>query len=140
MNRRLIALAEAPGAPFWLSDYDALSRPQQVFRSVWELEAEVNNGGFLQYMENGSGALAAHAADALREIGGALMANIVSAALHVAGPDAQSPDDGVRAAAVAALPPDRLQSLEELDRAFLGYPENLTLLLYAYVQAHTGDF
>jgi hypothetical protein len=140
MNQRLIQLAERADAPFWRLEFDALSEPQKVFRAVWELEAEVNNGGFLQYLENSSGQLAAHAANALRAIGANVMADVVAGALHVAGAGASSPDEGVRAAAVAALPPDRRETLDELDRAFLGYPENLTVLLYAYVALHPGDF
>ena len=134
MNHRLLQIAERPDAPFWRLEYDALSEPQKVFRVIWELEAEVNNGGFLQYLENSSGQLAAHAAEALRAIGANVMADVV------AGADACSPDDGVRAAAVAALPPDRRESLDALDRAFLGYPENLTVLLHAHVALHPGDF
>jgi hypothetical protein len=81
--------------------------------------------------ETAAAKCAAHAADALRAIGANVMADVVASALHVAGADACSPDDGVRAAAVATLPPDRRESLGALDRAFLGYPENLTVLLYA---------
>ena len=128
------------GVVDWRLEYDALSEPQKVFRVIWELEAEINNGGFLQYLENSSGQLAAHAADALRTIGANVMADVVAGALHVAGADASSSDDGLRAARVAALPQDRRDSLEELDRAFLGYPENLTVLLHAYVASHPGDF
>lgn len=45
MIKRLIHLNESKGE-FWASDYDGLSEPKRVFRIVWELEAEVNNGGF----------------------------------------------------------------------------------------------
>ena len=46
MNRRLIKLSESPTARFWRIDYDKLSTPEQIFLLIWELESEVNNGGF----------------------------------------------------------------------------------------------
>ena len=49
MNRRLIRLAESPNIRFWRVDYDQLSFPERVFVLIWELESEVNNGGFHQY-------------------------------------------------------------------------------------------
>src|SRR5215472_12379335 len=69
MNRRLIKLSESPTSRFWRLDYKDLSAPERVFLVIWELESEVNNGGFQQYFHNSSGALAPHAVDALKTLG-----------------------------------------------------------------------
>lgn len=55
MNQRLLRLAESPNSRFWRVNYEALSRAEQIFLMIWELEAEVNNGGFHQYFSNSSG-------------------------------------------------------------------------------------
>ena len=69
MNRRLIRLSESPTSRFWRLDYKDLSIPERVFLVIWELESEVNNGGFQQYFYNSSGALAPHVVSALKAIG-----------------------------------------------------------------------
>ena len=50
-NRYLAELAEHPGARFWRAPFESLSRPEQVFRCVWELESDVSVGGFEIYLE-----------------------------------------------------------------------------------------
>ena len=82
----------------------------------------MNNGGFAQYLENGSGALAEHAVAAMQAVGAELMSQVAAAALRVAGAAAQSAEDDVRAAAVAAWTPEVRDALEQLDRAFCGSP------------------
>ena len=136
MNRRLIALAERPGLRCWRIDYAALAPPEQVFRSVWEFEAEVNNGGFEQYFWNDSGQLAPHAAAALRAIGAAQMAAIVEEAVAALGKDFPWLEDDERQARVTDLPDGTRETLEALEQRFFSYPDDLTALLYAYVARH----
>src|SRR5437762_10408868 len=66
-NTLLIQLSER--GRFWRVDFDDLSRAEQVFRVIWELEAEVNNGGFHQYFSNSSGDSAFAVVDALKGVG-----------------------------------------------------------------------
>lgn len=68
MIRRLIALSESPDARFWRVDYHQLSPPERVFRAIWELEGEANNGGLDQYFFNSSGSLVPDVVDALKTI------------------------------------------------------------------------
>jgi hypothetical protein len=139
MNRRLIALAEYVGARFWHIDYDTLSRPERVFRAIWELEAQVNNGGFAQYFRNSSGELALEVADALRAVGAASMAAIVEQALEMVGRDVRWNDDNARIAHIENLPTTTTDELEPLDQQFISYPDNLTVLLYQYVSEHRDE-
>ena len=48
-NNVLIKISEHPATQFWKLDFNQLTQPEQVFRCIWELESEVNNGGFEQY-------------------------------------------------------------------------------------------
>lgn len=75
----LISLSERlwPVANEGLQD---LSPPEQTFILVWELEAEVNNGGFHQFFFNSDGDRAVLTPAALRQIGAEHTASIVERA------------------------------------------------------------
>jgi hypothetical protein len=45
------------------------SLPQKVFSAIWEVESEVNNGGFAQYFSNDSAESASFVVEALEKIG-----------------------------------------------------------------------
>jgi hypothetical protein len=134
MNKYLIDLAESPDTQFWTVDYAELSPVEQVFLAVWELEAEVNNGGFEQYFSNSSGLLAGHAENALQAIKAFAMAEIVHRAIEVVGADIAWNDDTARKTRVATLSAEQGERLNDLDQEFYRYPDNLTALLFAYVQ------
>ena len=137
MNRRLIKLSESPTSQFWRLDYRNLSPPERVFLLVWELESEVNNGGFHQYFHNRSGALALDVVDALKAIGAEATADIVQRALNAVGDTITIwSDDAARRGSVKSLSPQARQILEELDREYYKCPEDLTPLLYHYVAKH----
>ena len=139
MNLRLIRLSEAVEAQFADADPATLPPAVQVFWVIWQLEAEVNNGGFLQYFGNSSGRLVPHAVAALRTIGANTMADIVERAIFVAGRDIAWADDEARSTALNALGPDVPEELDFLDRAFFTYPDNLTVLLYTYASEHSDE-
>lgn len=56
--------------------FDRLSRADQGFLAIWLLDAEVNNGGFSQWMFNSSGDHAELAVASLREIGAEAAAGV----------------------------------------------------------------
>jgi hypothetical protein len=137
MNRRLIRLSENPTSRFWRLDYGDLSTPERVFLVIWELESEVNNGGFHQYFHNSSGALAPHVVGALKTIGAQAMAGIVQRALNaVVNTITSWSDDASRQARVNQLSSETQQLLEELDQEYYACAEYLTPLLYKYVVDH----
>lgn len=139
MSERLAALAERSDSRLILSEYTALSGAERVFRAVWELEAEINNGGFDQYFFNSSGDLARAAIDGLRAIGANAMARIVADAVVAAKYDPEVTHD-VRQAALDDLDEENLEKLDEFDQAFYAYPDDLTVLLYEYVSKHEAEF
>ena len=137
MNRRLIRLSESPTSRFWRLDYKDLSTPERVFLVIWELESEVNNGGFYQYFYNSSGALAPHAVGALKTIGAKATADVVQRALNaVVNTIASWSDDAQRQEQANQLSSGTRQILEELDQEYYASPEDLTPLLYKYVADH----
>jgi hypothetical protein len=135
MNRRLIRLSEDRDVGFWAVDYEALPEPKRVFRAIWELEAQVNNGGFHQYFWNASASTVPGIWDALQAIGATATAAVVHDAIAAVG-NLPWRDDDARREKLSALPPAVLQELESLDQAFFRYPNDLTTLLYRYVSEH----
>jgi hypothetical protein len=137
MNRRLIRLSESPTSRFWRLDYKDLSTSERVFLVIWELESEVNNGGFRQYFYNSSGALAPHVVGSLKTIDAPATADIVQRALNaVANTISSWSDDAHRQSGMNQLSSETQRILEELDQEFYACPEDLTPLLYKYVADH----
>jgi len=138
-NTTLIELSENPNARFWKVDFDELTEPERVFRAVWDLESDVNNGGFHQYLFNSSGDTAFFAAEALETIGALQMAAIVRDA-NAVFPDRVAPRDWqLRQEQLEALGEEGEERLEKLDDRFYEYPDDLTDLLYTYVMEHRGQ-
>ena len=137
MNRRLIKLSESPTTRFWRVDFGKLTIPEQVFLLIWELESEVNNGGFHQYFYNSSGALAPNVVSALRTLNAEATADIAQRALNAVDNAITSwSDDAARHANINRLSPGTRQILENLDQEYYKCPEDLTPLLYKYVAEH----
>ncbi|MGA0601339.1 DMP19 family protein [Caulobacter sp. KR2-114] len=131
---RLIAISETIA----LRPTQTLSPAQRTFKIVWELEAEVNNGGFDQYFFNSSGRDAPRAVAALRTIGARKCAQIVAEAVHRFGrPDLDWADVIKRREALNTFEDD---TFDDLDARFLAYPDPLSALLYKFVAAHPADF
>jgi len=139
-NRYLGELAEHPDARFWRESFESLKRPEQVFRCVWELEADVNGGGFEQYFANSGGDHAWFAGEALREIGAQRLAAITAEAVALFGAEAPEVEQPARHTQIAHLERPVHEYWEALSEAFREYPDDLTELLYDYVAAHREAF
>ncbi|MBX3414053.1 MAG: DMP19 family protein [Pirellulales bacterium] len=137
VNSWLIRLSEV--GRFWQMDYEQLTRPEQVFFGVWELEAEVNNGGFDQYFYNSSGDHAFAIVDVLNEINAHQAAAIVRQAISVFNGGMFSRESAKRQEQLLALSEDAEEEFDSLDEEFFEYPDNLTELLYAYVRQHQSE-
>lgn len=136
-NEALITLSEQ--GRFWKIAFEELSAPEQVFRAVWDLESDVNNGGFEQYYRNSSGDTACHVVRALTEIGARDAAGIVARA-NSAFPQASPPrDQGDREEQLEVIGPKNEDLWDSLDDEFLSYPDDLTELLYEYVKRQRAN-
>ena len=135
-NLWLINLSESAQTQFWKVGFEELSAAEKVFMTIWGLEADVNNGGFSQYYFNTSGDQAKHAPGALRAIGANAMAAIVEQANAHFGAGGPPADRDQRQDALEALGDKPEAAWDELSGQFQNYPDDLTELLYAYVQAN----
>lgn len=138
-NKELIALSENPAARFWKVEFSELTDAEQIFVCVWELEAEVNNGGFEQYFHNSAGDNSHRIIAALQSIGANLTAKIVKQAIDVFGPGGPPADQSKRQEAIEALSEEQKEVWNKLDTEFFGYPNNLTGLLHDFVMKNRSQ-
>jgi hypothetical protein len=111
---------------------------QQVFSAIWELESEVNNGGFDQYFRNSDSDVIAYAPTALRAISASACAGIVERAIKLIAP--LPPTQEGRYRVLDAQGESGQEQLTALDAEFFAYPDNLTDLLFEHVRRHPEVF
>lgn len=141
-NELLIELSESSMAKIGKEEFAQQSLPQKVFSGIWEVESEVNNGGFSQYFSNDSAESASFVVQALETIGAPRTASICNRAILTAFPTGlPTTVESIRSVATD-FSDEILAELEPLDQEFFSYPHNLTDLLFKYVSAHpehTGE-
>lgn len=113
--------------------FHRLTKPEQVFYCIWEMEAQVNNGGFHQYFFN-SGDHVPETIKALEEIGASYTAELLKKACTFF-PDGKIPEDfKERRIFLSEMSKAKQDELYELDNLFYEYKDDLSKLLYAYTQ------
>jgi len=120
--------------------WDILNVSEKALMAVYELEGEVNNGGFEQYFFNSAGDHAVEAVPGFLRIGAIKMADIVRRALAVYPGDAPSSNREVRWEQTDKIENKAAPIWSALTSEFLAYPENPTYLAFAYCQKHRADF
>ena len=120
--------------------YESMTQPERVFLCVWELEAEVNNGGFDQYYFNSAGDNAVDAVQSLAAIGAMKTAEVVKSVNSLFGADGPSPDRHKRQEQLLNLAEASIEKMIEADARFLKYDDNLEELLSAYVSKNGDGF
>jgi hypothetical protein len=133
-NAFLIELSESERSMFGKVDFTEQPRPQQVFSAIYELEGRVNMSGFEAYFSNVEPEEISFAPEALREVGAANAAAIVQRAVDLVGPLPSDADE------LESLLDSRSAELEALDAEFMAYPDDLTELLYAFVEKNSEHF
>jgi Domain of unknown function (DUF4375) len=128
-NHYLIEPSEGERTDFGRVDFEEQPEPQKVFSAVWELESEVNNGGFDQYFRNCDTGAVAYAPRALRTIGASSCARIVERAIEVIVIAPLAPTREDRSSILDALGNGGQDLLNTLDSEFFAHPDNLTELL-----------
>jgi hypothetical protein len=139
-NAFLIELSESDRTDFGRVDFKEQTEEQQVFSAIWELESQVNNGGFTQYFQSAEGHTANFAPTALRRIGAAKCADIVARAIATVSEDTLPEDQESREQLIEGLDSEASDALESLDQEFFGYPNDLTELLFEYVHSNPQAF
>lgn len=116
---------------------EKLNEHEKVFFITQILEAEVNNGGFLQFFDNSSGNFANEIVDCFTKIGALKTAKICEKAVAVF--DGFIPTDrDERGDLLESLECDDI--LDECDDEFYEYEDNLEELNIAYIKAHSEFF
>lgn len=121
--------------------FDGLSKAEQVFVVIWELEAEVNNGGFSQYMFNSYGDHASLAPGALREVGATAAAEVCERffAMLPGGAPARTQDERQEQldSAAAARGEERFEEdCVDLERRFYALEDDLRVRMVEWSRAH----
>jgi hypothetical protein len=137
-NTFLIDLSESELTDFGRVDFASQNVVQKTFSAIWELENQVNNGGFDLYFRNSDSDIIAYAPEALKQIGAPACAEIVQAAISTIAPIPA--EDDARIDALDAALESNEEMLEELDSQFFSYPDNLTELLFAFVARNQDEF
>ena len=125
MGFRLVTKAGEDG-------FKKLNAHEQVVAAIWELEAEVNNGGFNQYFFNSSGDHSAQALTALEAVGAPKFAALLRQAMSPFPDGRFSPNRNERMKQKEALPASVGKLWSDLDGQFYQYPDNLSQLVLDY--------
>jgi len=109
--------------------FDGLTERERDLASLWQVEAEVSNGGFARYYSKTTGDLAFHAPEALERVGAAQKAAIVRSANALFGPHGPPRDRQKRQTALKALGPEAVASFDELEKRFYQDPVDVDELV-----------
>jgi hypothetical protein len=136
-NKFLIDLSDSEHTQLDKVDFADQHEDQKVFSAIWKLESYVNNDGFDGYVRYVEGPTIRFAPMALRRIGARRCADVVERALRVVSVDPLPDERDAREELLDELPED---ALEDLDREFFAYPDDLTELLFEFVAARPAVF
>ena len=120
-------------AYMWLMWFDELTPAEQALIGIWELQQEVINGGFFQYMHNSSGEHEPAMREILKEIGAQRAFAILERAVELIGADVRQGDYFTK---LNALPDKSRDEFCALDIEFYHQLENLAYLLFRYLSKH----
>ena len=137
-NKFLIDLCESERTDFGRVNFGKQSEVQKVFSAVWEIESQLNNGGFDQYFRNSDSDIIGFAPTALKAIGAIACSEIVESAIAMISPLPATKEG--RDDALDALSEKDADVLELADSDFYVYPDDLTMLLFDYVSKHPETF
>ncbi len=116
-----------------------LNQAQKVLYVTYELEAEVNNGGFSQYFYNPSGNLSNELVPSFKAIGAERTAEICQKAVSIFG-DSVPVDRNEREECYDKMEDDVSELLSECDHEFYEYEDNIMDLQYKFVMENKDSF
>ncbi len=116
--------------------FEELHPGEQVPIGRWELVNEIYNGGFVQYFHNSSRDRARPMAGILRSIGAHRAADILEAALVVAGPGTRWGDEPNFLTAINSMPADLRNHLTALERNLYDELDSLHLQVFRFLSKH----
>ncbi len=114
-----------------------LSKPQLYYLTLWQLDAEVRNGGFSQYYFNSTGDLAGYAIEAAQAVDASELAGIIQKANALFGKKGPDPDRDKRMRQLSKID---LEELQELDTQYYECSEHLSELLPRFASSNAQAF
>lgn len=118
------------------SGLGSLTAVELVVFCMYDLDSEVRNGGFGQFVFNSSGDRIPETLASLRMIGATQTASMLERVMARLGPQGASRDREVRIAVLQQLGNEGLLDLQREDAAFYEEPEPLWSLTAAYCRAN----
>ena len=109
--------------------FGALTERERDLAALWQVEAEVTNGGFAHYYSGASGDTAFHAPAALARVGAVEKAAIVRTANALFGPAGPPRDRKERHAAIKRLSAQDLATIDELEKRYYSDPMDVDELV-----------
>ncbi len=116
---------------------DKLSYAEKVIYLVGDVETEVNNGGFSQYLYNSSGKYAKEAVEALKTIGANHTAALLEDAIEIYK---NGPTNDGRNNPEVDLTDEQEEKLNELDNRFYEYKDDLYALQLKFIKKNINEF
>lgn len=117
-----------------------LTPEEKAVYVVDSFQSEVNNGGFSQYLYNGSGALAGELLSSLAAIGADCTAEIYRDVLALLPPELPADELSRNELLDAAITEDISAVMSDADDRFYAYPDDLEELLYRFIMSHKSSF
>ncbi|CAB3656091.1 DMP19 family protein [Achromobacter pestifer] len=119
------SLAALQAAQWRLED---LSPTDQDLVALWRMEADINNGGFMQFLCNWGDPTCQLALQALKKIGASNMLAVLSRMRGLIDRFEDAPEVIALNDIYGAMTQAEQQEMEELDHAFWDYPDSLSRL------------
>ena len=117
-----------------------LNPAERVLLSVFEMDNEVCNGGFGQWLFHVAGDLLRITPICLREIASEYVAALVEHVLKQFGEQGPATDYSEREEQLFAMPESASRALHDADLAFNGLEQGLLQRLYEFARTHLADF
>jgi len=142
----LATLANISELEHWVGDrvdsegYAALSHPQRVVYCAFLFDAEVRNGGLMQFFGNNSGDCAAETLAALSELGHKEGHAALASAIKLIGPLACEPDRDLRLSAFEGRLTELQSAFDPFETAYYDAKVSLRQSYLLYAVRHRDHF
>lgn len=119
---------------------DGLHPAARLLFCLVELDQEVQNGGFIQYLGNSSGDRVSSARAALETLGASESLALLDAVVARIGPKSVDPERSVRAEVLDALEEEAYDEIDELNDAYYEDPDGLFAAIVGHCREHRDAF
>ena len=120
--------------------WEGLTVPQRNLYCAFMFDAEVRNGGLMQFFGNPSGDLGRETLEALGELSCGAAKSTLSEAVRIVGPFALEPNRDRRLSALGPRYDELQAAFEPIERAYYDGDLPIQRILLLYALAHAPDF